>query len=114
VTPQSISSAASCLSTRERGAGEIVPTKTIAGPRQVRLSGEALRSLREQLLARVPNELRPVFPTPAGSVWREDNFSARVFRPAVRRAGLAPLRFHDLRHTYATLMVAAGAYPKLL
>jgi integrase len=40
---------------------------------------------------------------------------ARVFRPAVRRAQLAPLRFHDLRHTYAALMVAAGAHhPKLL
>jgi integrase len=39
---------------------------------------------------------------------------ARLFRPAVRRAQLAPLRFHDLRHTYAALMVAAGAHPKLL
>jgi len=38
----------------------------------------------------------------------------RVFRPAVRRADLVPLRFHDLRHTYAALMVAAGAHPKLL
>jgi integrase len=27
---------------------------------------------------------------------------------------LEPLRFHDLRHTYAALMVAAGAHPKLL
>jgi integrase len=94
--------------------GQIVPTKTSAGRRQVRLSGEALRILREQLLARVPNELGLVFPTPGGSVWRKDNFMARVFRPAVRRAQLAPLRFHDLRHTYAALMVAAGAHPKLL
>ena len=39
---------------------------------------------------------------------------ARIYRPAVRRAGLAPLRFHDLRHTYAALMVAAGSHPKLL
>jgi integrase len=39
---------------------------------------------------------------------------ARIFRPAVRRARLEPLRFHDLRHTYAALMVAAGAHPKLL
>ena len=38
----------------------------------------------------------------------------RTFRPAVRRAGLEALRFHDLRHTYAALMVAAGAHPKLL
>jgi integrase len=94
--------------------GRIVPTKTSAGKRQVRLSGEAVRVLREQLLARVPNEPGLVFPTPGGSVWRKDNFMARVFRPAVRRAQLAPLRFHDLRHTYAALMVAAGAHPKLL
>jgi integrase len=94
--------------------GKLVPTKTSAGRRQVRLSGEALRVLREQLLARTPNEPALVFPTPNGSVWRKDNFMARVFRPAVRRADLAPLRFHDLRHTYAALMVAAAAHPKLL
>ncbi len=94
--------------------GQLVPTKTSAGRRRVRLSGEASRILREQLLARAPNELGLVFPTPSGAVWRKDNFMARVFRPAVRRAGLAPLRFHDLRHTYAALMVAAGAHPKLL
>jgi integrase len=62
----------------------------------------------------VPNELGLVFPTRGGSVWRKDNFMARVFRPAARRTKLAPLRFHDLRHTYAALMVAAGAHPKLL
>lgn len=94
--------------------GQLVPTKTSAGRRQVRLSGEAARLLREQLLARTPNELGLVFPTPSGVVWRKDNFMARVFRPAVQRSGLAPLRFHDLRHTYAALMVAAGAHPKLL
>jgi integrase len=94
--------------------GLIVPTKTSAGRRQVRLSDETLRILREQLLVRVPNEHGLVFPTPGGAVWRKDNFMSRVFRPAVRRAGLTPLRFHDLRHTYAALMVAAGAHPKLL
>jgi integrase len=94
--------------------GKLVRTKTAAGRRQVRLSGEALRILRQQLVARAPNELGLVFPTPGGTVWRKDNFMARVFRPAVRRADLAPLRFHDLRHTYSALMVAAGAHPKLL
>ena len=78
-----------------------------------------MRVLREQLLARTPNQLGLVFPTPGGVVWRKDNFMARVFRPAVRRANLAPLRFHELRfhdlpHTYAALMIAAGAHPKLL
>ena len=36
------------------------------------------------------------------------------FAPAVRRSGLGAVRFHDLRHTYATLMVAAGAHAKYL
>jgi integrase len=94
--------------------GQLVPTKTSAGRRQVRLSGEALSILREQLLARAPNDLGLLFPSPGGVVWRKDNFMARIFRPAVRRAGLEPLRFHDLRHTFAALMVAAGAHPKLL
>lgn len=94
--------------------GQLVPTKTSAGRRKVSLSGEALRTLREQLLARAPNELGLVFATPTGAVWRKDNFMARIFRPAIGRANLAPLRFHDLRHTYAALMVAAGAHPKLL
>lgn len=32
----------------------------------------------------------------------------------MRRSGLGRVRFHDLRHTYAALMVAAGAHPKYL
>jgi hypothetical protein len=55
-----------------------------------------------------------VFPSPNGHLWRKDNFMARVFRPAVRRAGLEGLTFHDLRHTYASLMVAAGVAPMMI
>jgi hypothetical protein len=36
------------------------------------------------------------------------------YGPAVARAGLAGLRFHDLRHTAATLAAAAGATTKEL
>jgi integrase len=94
--------------------GKLVATKTPAGKRRVQLSAEAARILRAQMIARPPSELGLLFPTPGGSVWRKDNFMARIFRPAVRRSNLQPLRFHDLRHTYAALMVAAGAHPKLL
>lgn len=41
----------------------------------------------------------------------ERESAARAFRPAIRRAGLDGLTFHDLRHTYASLMVAAGVTP---
>ena len=70
--------------------------------------------MRRQLLARKPNLLGLVFPSPQGAIQNDDNFRHRVFRPAVRRTKLTGFRFHDLRHTYAALMVAAGAHPKYL
>jgi integrase len=40
-------------------------------------------------------------------------FYRRHYKPAVRRAGLPEdLRFHDLRHTCAALLIAQGAHPK--
>jgi len=86
-------------------------TKTRSGRRRVYLSSVAKQTLREQLLARRPSPVDVVFPSPSGRIWQKDNFMARVFRPAVRRAGLEGLTFHDLRHTCASLMIAAGANP---
>ncbi len=51
-----------------------------------------------------------VFPQPNGRPLDLDIFRARQFKPAVRRAGLPPtLRFHDLRHTSASLYLQSGA-----
>lgn len=38
----------------------------------------------------------------------------RHFRPLVKAAGLEPLRPYDLRHTCATLLLAAGEHPKVV
>lgn len=94
--------------------GALVPVKTRASRRRVDLSSTAARVLRRQLLARKPTDLGLVFLSPRGEVLNDDNFRHRIFRPAVRRTSLTGLRFHDLRHTYAALMVAAGAHPKYL
>lgn len=95
-------------------AGELVSLKTRASRRRVDLSAKAAALLRRQLFARTPNPLGLVFHSPGGRILNDDNFRHRIFAPAVRRSGLGPLRFHDLRHTYAALMVAAGAHPKYL
>ena len=41
-------------------------------------------------------------------------FGRTIGLPAVAQAGLAPLRFHDLRHTCAAVLVAEGAHPQEL
>jgi integrase len=47
----------------------------------------------------------PVFCSAEGGYLRKPNFLRRVYRPVLERAGLPLLRFHDLRHTAATLML---------
>jgi hypothetical protein len=80
----------------------------------VHLPVPAAELAAEQLAARDAGPLDLLFPSPSGAMWRKDNFMARVFRPAVRRAELDGLTFHDLRHTYASLMVAAGVTPPVI
>ena len=42
------------------------------------------------------------------------NIVNRDFKPLLRRAGLPDIRWHDLRHTAATLLLARGVHPKLV
>ncbi len=37
----------------------------------------------------------------------------RSFRPLLEKAGLPRIRFHDLRHTAATLLLGQGVHPKI-
>src|SRR4051812_33538704 len=39
-------------------------------------------------------------------------FINRHFKPLLRRAGLPNLRWHDLRHTCFTILLARGTHPK--
>jgi integrase len=41
------------------------------------------------------------------------NLLARSFRPLLVKAGLPSIRFHDLRHTAATLLLTANEHPKV-
>lgn len=42
------------------------------------------------------------------------NLANRSFKPLLKRAGLPDIRFHDLRHTCATLLLGKGVHPKLV
>jgi integrase len=45
---------------------------------------------------------------------RVANFRNRVWRPAVRTAGLDGLTFHGLRHSAAGLMIEVGAHVEVI
>jgi integrase len=53
-----------------------------------------------------------VFTAPEGGALRRGLFRTRYWLPAVEATGLAGLRFHDLRHTFVALWIAAGANAK--
>ncbi len=56
------------------------------------------------------NEL--VFPNAVGRPLSPQNLPRRSYYEALKRAGVPKVRFHDLRHTAATLRLSEGVHPK--
>lgn len=95
--------------------GRLKDVKTAYSRRRVRLHPQTVETLRrhvERLKADgrwAPG--RPVFQTARGLWIRRTNHHAR-FREFLKKAGLPPIRFHDLRHTCATLLLLKGVNVK--
>lgn len=76
--------------------------------RVIDMSNELAKVLKEWRLACPHSELNLVFPNFNGNYQSANNLAKRRFLPALNRAGIDKIRFHDLRHTSATRMVGAG------
>jgi integrase len=86
-------------------------TKSHASRRMLSIPPFLAEILAEHLRAAAPGEF--VFVGPKGAFLRRSNFRSRQWNPALAAAGLdAELRFHDLRHSCAALLIAQGAHPK--
>jgi integrase len=55
-----------------------------------------------------------VFPNAIGGLMIPKNFVKRHFKRKLQAAGLPEIRFHDLRHTAATLMLSRGVNVKVV
>jgi integrase len=53
-----------------------------------------------------------VFATGKGTPLEAQNIVNRHFKLLLKRAGLPDIRWHDLRHTCATLLLSRGTHPK--
>ena len=60
------------------------------------------------------NDWGLVFCTKRGTPIRRDTLHGKYWKPLLRRAGLPDIRFHDLRHTCATLLLTKGVHPKIV
>jgi integrase len=87
------------------------PPKTRAGRRVVPVPGFVGAAVSTHLSSRPPGGDELVFAAPEGGPVRLSLWRRRFWAPAVRRAGLEPLRVHDLRHSAVALWIAAGATP---
>src|SRR5919198_1065755 len=85
--------------------GRVWHVKTRRSMRGVPLQGMATDALRRLQVS----EGQLVFPNSRGGYIDLHNFRQRHWRPALRAAGIEPLRQpYDLRHTYATFALRAG------
>jgi len=103
--------------TRKRGGGYGFTTpKTKAGKRRISLGVTTLASLEEHRKAQYHLSEKSgddwhdnglVFPSGIGTPADRDNLR-RHFKQLLKVAGLSEIRFHDLRHTAASLMLNNG------
>ncbi len=96
--------------------------KTAASRRTIPLGPSTVEALRSHRRLQAEERLR------AGSAWQDQGLVfttevgepldgrevTRSFRQLLARAGLPRLRFHDARHSAATLMLEAGTNPKVV
>jgi len=91
--------------------------KTDKGRRSVELPKTAVVALeghRRSMLREGLAGTKFMFTNQQGNWLRRSHFHRQHFKPLLRKAGLPDMRFHDLRHTAATLMLAQGTHAKIV
>jgi integrase len=97
--------------------------KTSRSRRQIVLTEAAKSALRRHRIAQKEERLRTgnqwsdqdlVFTTAAGGPIDASHLLRGRFHPLLARAGLPKVRFHDLRHTAATLLLGQGVHAKIV
>lgn len=94
------------------GSFEIGEPKTGKSRRLVDLPEFVTQALTEHRQSQP--ESKWVFCDLNGGLLRRQNVRRRHLVPLLKKAGLPIIRFHDLRHTAATLLLSEGVHPKIV
>jgi len=101
----------------------LVETKTRRGRRSIVLPLGAIVALRRHRARQAEDRLIAgtcwiesdfVFTSARGTPLDGDNVISRPFARLLERCGLSPMRFHDLRHSCASLLLAQGVAPRVV
>lgn len=91
-------------------------------PRGIRLTAELAKLVetlkndhenRKKILGETYNPHNLVFCNSKGNIMASSEIS-RALKRAIKAAGLPKIRFHDLRHSHATLLLKANVHPKIV
>ena len=97
--------------------------KTKKSRRTVRLTQKAVEALGSHRVRQAQEKLRIgslyqdqdlVFAGQNGGFINPSNLRQRSFKSLLKRAGLPQITFHDLRHTYASLLFQKNVHPKIV
>jgi len=106
---------------RETQPAGFAPPKTPGSMQSVDLTPHCMEALKGHRKAQAMEKLAAgasyddqdlIFATTAGKPLNDRNVVHRVFEPALKSAGLRRVKFHTLRHTAASLLIAQNASAK--
>jgi len=107
---------------RDKGAVQLVEPKSDRSRRTLAIPAVVTRALRAHRVQQLQERLL------AGSRWQEtghvfttgigtpmdERAVSKQFKQALKTAGVRSMRFHDLRHSCATLLLAQGVHPRVV
>ncbi len=82
--------------------------KTAQSRRNIDIGPSMVTDLKKWKLACPPCELDLVFPNQAGGPINHNNMVNRHFNPALKKAKIGKIRFHDIRHSFASMLIEQG------
>jgi integrase len=105
---------------REGGRHTLGETKTRRGRRQINLTPRTVNVLKAHRKKQLEAKIRLtglykdhglIFATRVGTPINPENLANRSFKPMLQRASPPEIRFHDLRHTCATVLLGEASTP---